>query len=86
MARWARVLGLVFAILSLPFSFYFGGYPGFLFFKSFHWFPVGLTLRANFGVLMGILLAVFIFWAFGTVLGAYLWWLFHERKKGGTSQ
>ncbi len=86
MAGWAKRFGLVFAILSLPFSFYFGGYPGFLFFKSFRWFPFELVVRVYIGVVVGILLAVFVFWAFGTVLGAFFWWLFNNRIKGKASQ
>jgi len=80
-ALWARWSGLAFAIIGLPFSFYFGGYPGFLFFKSFRWFPFGLVVRVYFGMVAGILLAIFIFWAFGSILGAFAWWLFYGRTE-----
>jgi hypothetical protein len=82
---WAKRSGLAFALLGLPFSIYFGGYPGFLFFKSFRWFPFDLVVRAYFGAALGILVSIFLFWAFGTVTGAFIWWLFNRKTERTTA-
>gem|GEM_PF-2896429 len=84
-AQWAKWSGLAFALLGLPFSVYFGGYPGFLFFKSFRWFPLDLVVRTYFGAVVGILVSIFLFWAFGTVAGAFIWWLFTRKTERKTA-
>lgn len=79
--RWAIFGGFLFAFLGILLAFYFGGYSGFLFFKRFYYFPLGLTARTYFGLVIGIILAVAIFWAFGTIGGAFVWWLIYGRKR-----
>ncbi len=80
--KWAIVSGIFFAALGLILALYFGGYPGFMFFKQFYWFPLGLALRSYFGLIAGTLLGIVIFWAFGTILGALLWWIINGTKSG----
>ncbi len=79
--RWAFIGGLIFGLLGILLGFYFGGYPGFLFFKQFHWFPLAMTPRTYLGLAFGFILGIFIFWAFGTIGGAFLWWLFRGRRR-----
>ena len=78
---WAVRGGIIFAVLGLILGFYFGGYPGFLFFKQFYWFPLPLSVRTYLGLALGVLLGIVIFWAFGTIAGALAWWLVNGRKK-----
>jgi len=78
---WALLGGAIFAGFGLILGFYFGGYPGFLFFKQFYWFPLPLSLRTYLGLALGTLLGIAIFWAFGTIAGALAWWIINGRKK-----
>ncbi len=78
--------GIIGALLGVLLGFYFGGYPGFLFFKQFRWFFLPLTLRTYLGLMLGVILGIFIFWAFGTILGGLYGWLIARWLRGKSNQ